>query len=493
MTLVRLDIPAGIYRNGTDLQSENRWRDANLVRWIDKTMRPVGGWRVKSDTAAAYKIRGMLAWKDNSNSRYIAGGTYEKLYVWNQGGTRYDITPTSFTSGREDASAFTGYGAGPYGYYEYGTERPDNLTILPATTWSFDTFGQYLVACSPDDGKLYEWQLNTGTPAAQITNAPTSCTGLVVSEERFLFALGAGGNPRLVQWCDKEDNTTWTAAATNEAGDLELQTPGEIQCGIRVRGQVLILTNVDAHAATYQGPPYVYGIERVGTSCGIISRKAVATTDQGAMWMGRRSFFAYGGGAVTKMASDVSDYVFSDINVSQQSKVWAVTNSRFGEIWWFYPSGGSTECDRYVIYNFAEGTWSIGELARTSGIDHGAFRTPIWADADDKKIYEHEVGLSYGSLSPFAESGPIMIGNGDNVAQVTKMIPDERAQGDVNATFKTRFYPNGDETTHGPYSMSNPTSLRFTGRQIRIRVEGQVLSDWRVGVNRLDVRQGGTR
>jgi hypothetical protein len=67
--------------------------------------------------------------------------------------------------------------------------------------------------------------------------------------------------------------------------------------------------------------------------------------------------------------------------------------------------------------------------------------------------------------------------NGDNVAQVTKMIPDERAQGDVNATFKTRFYPNGDETTHGPYSMSNPTSLRFTGRQI----------------NRLDVRQGGTR
>ncbi|MEK9699360.1 MAG: hypothetical protein VW270_26515, partial [Candidatus Poseidoniales archaeon] len=67
MTLVRLDIPAGIYRNGTDLQSENRWRDANLVRWIDKTMRPVGGWRVKSDTAAAYKIRGMLAWKDNSN------------------------------------------------------------------------------------------------------------------------------------------------------------------------------------------------------------------------------------------------------------------------------------------------------------------------------------------------------------------------------------------------------------------------------------------
>ena len=174
----------------------------------------------------------------------------------------------------------------------------------------------------------------------------------MVTEERFLFALGAGGNPRLVQWSDKEDNTTWTPAATNEAGDLELQTAGEIMCGIRVRGQSLILTNIDAHVATYQGPPYVYGIERVGTSCGIISQKAVATTDLGAIWMGRRAFFNYSGGSVSKVQSEVSDYVFSDINVSQQSKAFAVTNSRYGEVWWFYPSGASNECDRYVVYSF---------------------------------------------------------------------------------------------------------------------------------------------
>jgi len=314
-----------------------------------------------------------------------------------------------------------------------------------------------------------------------------------VTEERFLFCLGAGGNPRLVQWSDKEDNTTWTPSATNEAGDLELQTAGEIMCGIRVRGQSLILTNIDAHVATYQGPPYVYGIERVGTSCGIVSQKAVATTDLGAVWMGRRAFFSYSGGSVSKVQSEVSDYVFSDINVSQQSKAFAVTNSRYGEVWWFYPSGASNECDRYVVYNYVENTWSIGSLARTSGVDHGAFRHPIWADADDNKIYEHEVGLSYGSLSPFAESGPIMIGTGDQIASVVEMIPDERTAGDVSATFKTRFYPNDVEREYGPYSMSSPTSLRFTGRQLRIRVEGEVLSDWRVGINRLDIVAGGRR
>ena len=493
MPLTPLDIPAGIYRNGTDLQSSNRWRDANLVRWTDGTMRPVGGWRVKSDTAADYAIRGMLTWKDNSSNSHIAGGSYSSLYVWNQGGVRYDITPTGFTAGRESASASTGYGSSFYGYETYGTERIESQSILPATTWSLDNWGEYLVGCTKDDGKIYEWQLDVAIPAAVVTNAPVDNISIMVTEERFLFALGAGGNPRLVQWSDKEDNTTWAPSATNEAGDLELQTAGEIMCGIRVRGQSLILTNIDAHVASYQGPPYVYGIERVGTSCGILSQKAIATTDLGAIWMGRKAFFSYSGGSVAKVRSDVSDYVFSDINVSQQSKVFAVTNSRYGEIWWFYPSGSSTECDRYVVYNFVDGTWSIGSLARTSGVDHGAFRHPIWADADSNKIYEHEVGLSYGSLTPFAESGPIMIGTGDQIASVVEMIPDERTAGDVTATFKTRFYPNGEEREYGPYQMSSPTSLRFTGRQLRIRVEGEVLSDWRVGVNRLDIVAGGRR
>ena len=43
MALIDLNIPAGVYRNGTDLQSQGRWRDASLVRWHDGIMRPVGG------------------------------------------------------------------------------------------------------------------------------------------------------------------------------------------------------------------------------------------------------------------------------------------------------------------------------------------------------------------------------------------------------------------------------------------------------------------
>ena len=241
MSLIDLNIPAGVYRNGTDLQSRGRWRDVNLVRWHDGIMRPVGGWRTRSNNAGNAQLRGMQTWIDNSGNRYISSGTYNKLYVWTEAGLRYDITPAGLTAGRIDADAFTGYGGGFYGVYAYGVARPDTVKIDPATSWHLQPWGEYLLACNSDDGKIYEWQLNTATPAAVLSNAPTSNKGIVVTEERFLFALGAGGNPRKVQWSDREDNNTWTPAATNEAGDLELQTSGELMAGHTVKGQTLLI------------------------------------------------------------------------------------------------------------------------------------------------------------------------------------------------------------------------------------------------------------
>lgn len=492
MALIPLDIPPGGRRVGTDLQSSGRWRDMNLVRWREGSLRPVGGWRDRNVSAFSEVPRAMHAWQDNTLDRRYAVGTYNSLYVVSASGTVSDITPAGLTAGNEDAQINTGYGGGFYGLGAYGTERQDTGTYSEATTWALDNFGEYLVACSVDDGDLYEWQLDAGTPAAQISGSPTGCLSLVVTEERFLFALGADGNPRKVKWCDREDNTAWTPAATNEAGDYELQSSGQIMAGVRTRGQTLILTDVDAHAATYQGPPFVYGFERVGTSCGLLSRKSVCVVDDGVFWMGQRNFFHFSGSTVSQLPCEVSDYVFSDINRSQASKSWAVSNAQHGEVWFFYPSGGSNEVDRYVFFDYRDGHWGFGDLARTCGVDRGVFRYPIWANPDGDGI-EHEVGLNYDSGTVFAESGPISIGAGDQVYSVNKVYPDEATQGDVDLTFKTRFYPNDTERSYGPYSAATPTSVRFTGRQVRLRVEGRVLADWRVGVPRLDAHIRGVR
>lgn len=493
MALIPLKIPPGVYRNGTEYQSAGRWFDANLVRWFENTLRPFGGWRKRSQSQLTGKCRSLLTWRDNDGDRYIAAGTHTKLFAMNPAGTLKDITPSGFTAGIADAAVNTGYGSGEYGYYAYGVARPDTGSVIPATTWSLDTFGEYLVACSSADGKLYEWQLDFATPtlAAVITNAPTGCAALMSTAERFIFALGAGGNPRLVSWCDQENNTLWTAAANNQAGDFELQTVGALKAGKKVRGINLLFTDVDVHIASYIGLPYVYAFEKAASGCGLIGAQAVAAIDAAAIWMSQSGFFIFDG-FVKPLPCDVSDYVFNNINTNQSSKVYAVHVSQYAEIFWFYPSVSSVENDSYISYNYRENTWNIGLLNRTAGSDRGVFLNPLMVSTDGY-IYEHEVGFDYEGASVYVESGPFEIGNGDNIMSVRQVIPDEQTLGEVVVSFKTRLYPMATETTHGPYPAAQPTDARFSGRQVKIRYTGAVLADWRVGVTRLEATTAGKR
>jgi hypothetical protein len=325
-----------------------------------------------------------------------------------------------------------------------------------------------------------------GQPSSlQILNAPTNNTGLTVTNERFIFAYGGKlsshltANPRRVIWCDREDSSTWTPTATNEAGDIELQTSGEIMQGVSLRNGTLIVTTTDAHLATYQGPPYVYGFQKVGSACGTSSRRTVVAVDQVAYWMGRSSFYMFDGQTARKMPCEVQDKVFNSINTQQITMTYGLHNSEHGEVWWFYPTS-SSDCDTYVAYNYVENYWHTGEMDRTCGVDRGVYKKPIYCDSDGV-LYNHEqVGKSWGTKVPFAETAPFMIGNGDNVMHVHELMPDEQSQGDVRVTFKSRAYPNATESVHEVerLNLNNPTSVRFTGRQVSMRVESQANHNW---------------
>lgn len=499
MSLVKIEIPSGVFRNGTQYQTAGRWYDANLVRWADGLIMPVGGWsRLNSSTNLFTGVcRGLYAWRDNQISRYLGVGTNSNLYVWTDTGNLYDITPAAFPTGRVDSIYGYGYGYSTYGTSTYGTPRSvgAGTLILEPATWTFDNWGEYLVACAPHQGTIYEWQLNTANDATAVTNAPTFCRGVFVTAERHMVALGASNNPRLVKWSSQEDRNTWTPSATNTAGDFELQTNGTILAARKLRGQNLIFTSMDLHVMNYLGAPYVYGFERVGSFCGAVSPNAMAATDSFCFWMGSNGFFIYDG-AVRDLSCDVRDYIFSDINLQQLSKIYAGVNSKFSEVWWFYPSASSTENNRYVIYNYREGHWSIGALTRTAWTSGGVFQNPIAASTNGY-LYFHESGWTDDgavlTTQRYAESGAVEIGQGDQVAVVRQLLPDERTQGQTQALFKTRFTPEGTQSSHGPYSMMPYTDVRFTGRQVAMRIEGTIDADWRVGTPRLEMTAGGRR
>lgn len=485
--LYAMKVPPGVVRGGTAQESAGRFYTSNLVRWNDGHLQPVGGWRKRSATSPAMDgvPRAILPWRSNNLTRWIAAGTEQKLYAQTQGGAGFDITPTAFTPGIADATVYTGYGAGAYGVDTYGTPRPDTGTSTPATVWSLDTWGEYLVACAECDGVLYEWTLDTGVEAAPIANAPVDNYALCTTDERFLFALGAGGNPRKVQWSNREDNTDWTPTALNQAGDLELKTTGLLMAGRPMRGGTLLLTSVDAWLATFVGSPAVYGIDRVGDGCGLAAKGAVAVTgDDQAVWMGRRSFWL-NNGYTQPLDCPVADFVFANMNPAQISKVTAVHLSDPGEVWWFYPSSGSIENDAYVSWNYRTGDWALGSLTRTCGADAaGLLKYPLMCDPTGY-IYEHEVGTAVGA---YAETGPLELGDGERMILVRKIVGDHITQGAVTATFFVRYDPNAPEASFGPYDITQRTDVLFQGREIRTRYTFS--GDGRVGYPKLDIVPG---
>lgn len=496
MARLPVAIPPGVFRQGTALQAKGRWFVTSLVRWYGAMLGPILGWSRKGSSTLTGLARAAVGWKDNSGNAWIGVGTHSKLYVLNRLGAAFDITPVGFTSGRADATASGGYGSGPYGAGTYGTPRSDTTTtVLDATQWTLDTWGEDLLGVSPDDRKLYEWvSPTTGTPAARVTNSPL-CDAVVVSEDRFVFALGTDlgtDDPKAFTWCDQEDNTDWTPTSTNQAGSYSLQTPGRLMCGKRVSGGTLLLTNQDAWIIRYTGGVFVHSRDKVGDGCGAASRQCMATFGAGqAVWMSPDlSFWQWNGGYPVPVPCDVEDYIRQDINLVQISKIWAVPIAGSFEIEFRYCSSGATEIDRCVVWNFKDLTWNIGRASRTCGIDKvGIFPNPIMVKSDGL-IYDHEIGWSYDSDEPYATSGVIELGNGDNIMHILGCYPDDATVGDVEVEFQVRRNADDAWTIFGPYTLTAKTDLRFSGGQIQLTIRGVNMTAWRFGIMKLEAITG---
>lgn len=529
MPLVKMELPPGLRSNGTRYQAKKRWIWGHQMRFHEGDLTPIGGWQhlFDSGTQAVTSLVGVpratIAWQGLTGGAFIGFGTVERLYAFIE--TLTDITPVGFVAGSPDSTPTSGgseYGDDAYNSLLYGAGTPSAGNIVDGDVWTLDTFGNFLVGSMfPSDNKLYVWQNLVGTPAEQAPNSPTANRGVFVTPERFLVALGAAGNQRRVQWADRESISVWAPTATNQAGAFDLEGQGRIMAARRSRGESLIWTDFDMYAMTFVGGNAVYGFQKRGQECGLISPQAVAATPSGFAWMGDRSFFHYDG-YVRPLNSEVGQLVFDRLTQSEKFKVYAVANREFNEITWYLPNR-SIENSAYVTWNYAEDHWTFGAIARTSGFDsHPVVGFPIATDAEvdaggEFPVWLHENGQERKNAAgdpifpPFVESGPFEIGNGDSFGHVLQIYPDlevfdpppsgvpvpeSESLGQATVTFKVEDYPQAPERIFGPFSLSNPTSVRFNARQIRIRVQQSTpdgVELWRLGDLRLDIRAGGKR
>ena len=422
-----------------------------------------------------------------------------------------------------------GWGAGTWGRSTWGSGAVLDVQTDTLRLWSHDNFGEDLII-NVVNGGIYYWDVSSGlsnraVPLSDLAGAsdtPTVATKILISDvDRHVIAFGANPigsstqDPMLIRFSDQENAADWTPTTTNTAGDLLIGSGSKIVTAVETRQQILVFTDVSLHAMQYLGPPFTFGINMISENVTITGTNAAVAIEDNVFWMGRDEFYVYSG-AVQKLPCSVKDYVFSDFNESQSEKVFASTNSAFSEVWWFYPSNGSSNVDRYVVYNYQQGVWYYGSLARSAWVDRGLSRLPIAAGLDGY-LYTQEDGFDDGSTSPataldaYIESSQFDIEDGTQFSFVRRLIPDltfrNSSAADPTALFtlKARNFPGGDylqtdnssvtKTASVPVEQyTNDANIRLRGRSLAIRVSSDGLGvGWRLGSPRIEIRPDGRR
>lgn len=369
--------------------------------------------------------------------------------------------------------------------------------------------GVYTVASAPlPNAFTYARTLSdrsaTGGTARNAVEANNIAT--IVTPERHCVLLGYGGNRRRVAWSSREDFTNWNFAdITNTAGYLDLDTQNRLITCAPVREGTLIWTDDECFLMRFIGQPYVYSIERVGTNCGLLAPRSFAHAAGRCIWLGRESFWIYDGGYVKPLSCDVADEIFDHIDPNA-GPLWThgSDNGVFPEVWFWYPTKGNVDPNRYVVFSYAENWWSMGAMRRTAFSGSGVFSKPLGAggdgDASDNNVYQHETGFTAAGVSRvgkiFAETSALNVNGGATLMTMNQCIPDTGyADNSTSLTIFAGKTPEGGETTFGPYLQraDGYIDTRATGRDFRVRIQPTKDDDWTIGQMRFNVAARGAR
>ena len=420
-----------------------------------------------------------------------------------------------------------GYGWGTYqwGKEEWGTPRSTSNVTIEGRNWSFDTFGEDLLA-TVSNGGTFRWDtsVGVGTPAAIVSSAPTlSRFNLVSMPDRHVFLFGTETiigdettrDDLFLRFSSQEDYTTWIPTATNTAGSFRVQDGSKIITAVRSRNAVLVWTDTSLNALQFVGAPFTFNLTQIGANCGAVSLHSAVDVNGTAFWMSQNSFYKFDG-AVSKMPCSVQDYVFEDFSITNQPETFAAVNSEFNEVTWFYTSNDATQIDRYVTYNYLEDCWSTGSLARTTWQDYGVYQKPYATEystttiannnvingltAGATTLFQHETGDDNDTtpIDAFIESGDFDIADGQPFLHIGRGIPNfKNLSGSVDLTLKFKTYPSATTSTTVVRTIVPTTEkfdLRGRGRQANIRIDSDAVGDkWRYGTLRLDVQPDGGR
>ena len=433
-----LDTKPGIQRDGTIFDKEF-YNDGRWVRFQRGRPRKIAGYReIVNDMAGP--SRGIYVIPENNfNNIYNGYSDGLQLIPINNVGigsgvtdlTLSDFTPSQYNLWQFDSLFDTSGGGDELIVVHPGQnllliDSSTNTPVLSGSTsgTTFSAIGVFTVAATlnstatvtvANTSLLAAGQSVTGTgiPANttidSVTNtttfvlsAPATITGAstltidnnvdvsggVVVLHPYVFVYGNNG---LIRNCAAGNPNDWVSADANETNVASTK----IVKGLPVRGgsnapsglfwslDSLIRVSYNPTTITVGGTPqtFFWRYDIISSQSSILSSQSVIEYDGIYYWAGVDRFLLYNGVVKEIPNTFNQNYFFDNLNYDQRQKVYATKVPRFGEIWWFFPSGNSTECNDCVIYNIRENCWyDLGEALgarRSAGFFSQVFHYPI--------------------------------------------------------------------------------------------------------------------
>ena len=580
--VISLNIKPGIQRDGTQFDAPV-YVDGRWVRFQRGRPRKMGGYKGIFQNAADIS-RGMLM-NSQDGLNYVYSGYNNGLQQWvtddddGVGSGPTNISLSNFTANPNNLWQMDiGFDSGGSGNQTIVAHPGQNLTNIDSTvntpvlvgdfpTGAMSQVGVFtatgtmvvgppsvftiasvnaLIAIGqtvtgtgiPANTTVTNVLIGTGTTAVTLSNTATTAGTLTLTFNNNISVSGGCvilhpylfvyGNDGLIKNSSAGNFQDWVSADANE----NTVSAGKIVKGMPVRGGTTspagLFWSLDSlirvsYAPASVGASTIYWRYDIVTSqTSILSSSSVIEYDGIFYWCGVDRFLMYNG-VVTEMVNTMNNnFFFDNLNYAQRQKVWASKVPRWGEIWWFYPSGDSEECNNAIIYNVREKIWYDAGFAlganRSAGVFSEVFRKPIWAcslknDGNCYNLWQHETGVDrvnlneQSAIQSYFETDSIGWVNGgpgqndpigmNNWIRLERVEPDFVQSGDMNLYVTGKGYASANDVETGPYTFSPDTlkiDLREQRREMRLRFESNVVNgNYECGLNLLSADIGDVR
>lgn len=346
--------------------------------------------------------------------------------------------------------------------------------------------------------------------------------------KNYLVALNISKSsvdfPTVVKWSSPADPGqvpfTWDETdPTNDAGETSLaDTSGAIVDGAKLRDYFIIYKEDSVYLMRYIGGVFVFAFQQLFNDIGIMATNCVAEFDGSHFVVGIGDVYVHNGVQKRSVIDGVNrERLFKSIRSDKIDKTFVVPDYNRTEMWICYCSydSDSNYCDKAMIWNWVENTWTFRDLpevfcsavgildpqipddwdsdatAWNSDLDpwgsatyNPAKTTILMSSPGREKLY------SFGNASTFdgetftsylMRTG-VYLDDNRMMKSLHAVIPHAYGNGEASVYIGTSKTQNGAIDWRGPYTFNledqYKVDVKKVGRYLSVRFEFPSTSNW---------------